>query len=882
MARSPRTSLTTIGPRPGAPELASPLKRSQIPASPTGIIGRAAAIDAVRSLLGTGSVRLATLTGPGGIGKTRLALEVAAVAERDYAHGVHIVPLAPVRDAGNVFVAIATALRVKVVGQTPAPHAIAVAFQDQHALIVLDNVEHVVDDVAPFVSELLARCPRLQVLATSRRPLRIAGERQVPVPPLDLPPPGGAADPDGAKDAAAIQLFVERAIEVDPGFSLSAHNVRDVEAVCRRLDGVPLAIELAAARVAILPPATMLARLSHRLDDLTGNRRDTLPHHRTMRDAIAWSYDLLTEQEQRLFRLATVPVGGFTLDAIAGMAAIWAPDIDAVETLGALVDHSLIRREIGRNGGARFGLLEVVRDFGQERVIAHGEDESSRDAHAAYFARRAADAEADLFERSRLDALDALEDEHDNVWAALNWLFNQDRLEDAADLAGSIWCLRRVRIYAPEALATLQALLASPSLQARTTRRARALLLLGTYQSELGHPDDAAIALDEALAIFREHGNDLGVARALRRIAVTLTMSGRIEPAIATLKERLALSDSDSSPWETASALDYLAGLFLYQNDHAATQACLTEALRLYRRIDDRFGIASVLSTQGMLSAREGDADRARRSYQQSLELSSDFDFDYHLPIALIGLGDIELRAGNIDRAGGHLADGYRASRDSGWLHGAAVALAGLGAVALRRDDRSLALQHVHSSLDIFGRIGMLFGLQHGASMCCDVLACTAHIAGDDAAAARFLGMSDGLHERIGVARQKGEPVLVGSAELDQIRASLADPALREAWESGRALDPETMLAEALAWEPAGIDGSRPDHRRSPDPELGLTPREIDVLRLIAAGQSNREIAGTLFVSQRTVSGHVTNLLRKLDVPSRTAAAGYAIRNGLD
>jgi DNA-binding CsgD family transcriptional regulator/tetratricopeptide (TPR) repeat protein len=629
----------------------------------------------------------------------------------------------------------------------------------------------------------------------------------------------------------------------------------------------------------ILSPNALMARLSSRLTLLSGNRRDAPPRHQTMRAAIAWSYELLTEPEQRLFRLLSVFSGGFTVAAVEGVCRRWAADVPVLDTLAALVDHSLVKHGARVGDSVRFELLETMRAFGLDHLAAHSEEDAARDAHAACFAEMAADTEAEVLGQSRIASLDQVEVEYDNIWAALGWLIQHERIEAAMDLAGSLWLLRRVPVYTAEARGQLDVLLVDPRARGRTSRRARALLLLGTYASELGDPAAARDALEEAQSIFEELGDALGMSRVLRRMAVTLSNTGSIEPAIAALRQRLDLTPRDGHEWEIASTLDYLGGLLLYQNDHVATQECLTEALRLYRAIDDRFGIASVLSTQGMLSAREGDAERARRCYRECIELSAEFDYDYHLTIAQLGLADVDLRGGEVEAAAAGLIDALAASQQTGWLHGAGVARAGLGVVEMRRGNLGLAIEQERGSLADFRRLGLRFGLQHGAALSFDALACIALIAGDGEAAARFLGMADGLHERIGVARPTGEPDFVGRTEIDRIRAGLASPRLHDVWEAGRIAAEGEIVAAAMEYQlPAGVAGAGV---AVPEAARSLTARELEVLRLIAAGKSNQQIAETLFVSTRTAAGHVGNLLQKLGLKSRTGVVAFAVRNGL-
>ncbi|MDX1530072.1 MAG: protein kinase, partial [Rhodothermales bacterium] len=395
----------------GAPARAS----SALPAPLTSFVGREVEVERLGRLLE--AARLVTLTGPAGTGKTRLAVEAARRIEHGFADGAAFVPLAPVRDPALVPSALAQALGVEASG--PAlPDALADALRGCELLLVLDNFEQVTA-AAPAVGALLGACPRLRVLATSRVPLRLSGEREAPVPPLAVPEPEATPDPDGLLAHAAVRLFVERAQAVDPAFALTPENAAAVAALCARLDGLPLAIELAAARTKLFAPAALLARLGHRLDLLANRMHDRPARHHTLRQALAWSYDLLGPEEQRLYRRLGVFRGGCTIEAAEAVAGLDGAD-DVLDGLAALVDHSLLRTTTGADGEPRFEMLETVRTFALERLAEAGERAEAQGAHAHHVLDLAERAAPELTGAEQGTWLDRLDAEHDNLRAALD------------------------------------------------------------------------------------------------------------------------------------------------------------------------------------------------------------------------------------------------------------------------------------------------------------------------------------------------------------------------------------------------------------------------------------------------------------------------------
>jgi predicted ATPase len=660
-----------------------------LPAPLTSLIGREREVAAVASLVRLENTRLLTLTGPGGVGKTRLAVEVAECSHEAFAGGVVFVPLAPLRDTVLLPSVLAETLGIKEVSGEPLQETLEKHLQDKQVLLVLDNFEHLLT-AAPVVSELVGRCRQLTVLVTSRAPLCLGGEHRFPVPPLPLPEAEILASGNFPEHRSpAVELFLQRAQAVMPTFELTDTNAATVERICRRLDGLPLAIELAAARVKLFPPQALLARLDRGLQLLTGGARDLPERQQTLRDAIGWSYDLLDPAEQALFHRLAVFAGGCSLEAAE---AICGPDEDervessVLETLASLVDNSLLvsRSESlvrqDEDEQPRFTMLETIREYALERLVSNGEAEEAQRKHARYYVELAEVAQPvaskrwDLVEwRSKFTRI---ERERDNLRAALGWAVQNREVETGARLALALWWFWIERSYLSDGRRWMERLLAldgtggptggtQRKLPART--KARLLHVSGILSMVQGDHERAVALHEEAISMYREMGHKKGESASLRELGFVAYELGDYERAVRLQEQSLVLAREFATTFSIAWSLRALGDAVREQGDLVRARVLLEESLALSRGKEYAWSIARTLASLGSVECQAGEYALAWRLYKESLELGRRIGQNLTILRCLEGLSRVAVAQGRMERAAWLCGAAAAVREDRGW-----------------------------------------------------------------------------------------------------------------------------------------------------------------------------------------------------------------------
>jgi len=820
---------------------------TNLPAQVSRFIGREAELAQVRALV-AGS-RLVTLTGAGGAGKTRLALQVAAGLLDGTGDGVWFADLAPLHDPDLVAVTVADVLGIRRQPGRPVPDTLAEAVGERSLLVVLDNCEHLIGACAKLADALLRGCPNLALLATSREPLGIGGEYVYRVPSLNVPADG--AGPATIRASEAVRLLEDRAAAQGAPLAPDDQTAAVAGRICRRLDGIPLAIELAAARLRVLPPADLEARLDERFALLTGGSRAALPRQQTLRAMVDWSWELLTGPERAVLARLSVFAGGFDLAAAEAVAADEPGTAgepvppgepvspgEVVGLLGALVDKSLVQFDRTGAGPGRYRLLETVRQYAAGRLDALGPAvaEAARMAHRDYYLALAEAATPHLVAADQGVWLDRLDAELGNLRVAIAASVTQPDPGPGLRLATALRVYWKARGHAAEGADALRALLNAPAARDATLLRARALAAAANLQTQVGGGAIIEEYCQEALAIADAAGDDHLVADLLRERAWHLMRQARPDAALPLIESGLSLARRLGEPHLTALLLSAQTQAAYATGDNAGAARYAAEALRLFRQAGDELQAGLLLGNLGYYEAAAGDLDAARDHLAESLDIARAFDDRSGVVFGTFNCGLAEYLGGSPAAAWSLFAESFDRARRAGMKVQMAYALLGL-ALASRSEADPRWSARLHGAADqAFGDLGHT------------VESLEARLAGQD---------------------------------RERLRAEIGADAFDTDYAAGRALDPASAARQARPG-PRAVPGHAVPGQAVPAGDATvLTRRELDVLRLVAQGLSNPEIARRLTLSEHTVHRHLANILRKLNLPSRTAAAAWGARAGV-
>src|SRR6266566_3981380 len=784
---------------------------NNLPVQPTPLIGRAKEVALVQNLLRREEVRLLTLTGPGGIGKTRLGLQVAAELSDRFADGVFFVNLAPISDSTFVVPAIAQTLDLKETGEQSLHDLLQASLQDRQLLLLLDNFEQVLG-AASQVADLLAACPRLKVLVTSRFVLHVRGEQEFAVPPLAVPSPTHLPDLVSLSQYEAVALFISRAQAVKPDFQVTNANALAVAEICAHLDGLPLAIELAAARVKLLPPEALLARLGQRLAVLTSRERDRPSRQQTLRNTIAWSYHLLDAEEQRLFWRLSVFAGGCRLSAIEAMCSTLGDQVEPVlDAVATLIDKSLLQQTEQEGEEPRLLMLETIREYGLEVLAASGEMESTRQAHALYYLTLAEEAEPELTGPRQAIWLERLEQEHENLRAVMQWSLEQAEgergdartREIALRLGGALRQFWYMRSYFSEGRDFLERAL-SRSDGVAASVRAKALFAATRLHVSLGYLDRAEALCEESLALYRELFDTAGIASSLHLLAAIAWGRGNLALARSQEEESLALFKELGDKSTVAYALVYLGNLSIDQGEYVRARSLLEDSLEMNKELGDTTSIAdSLFNLARLCYLSQGDLTQAHTWLEESLALYRELGDKESIAYYLYFSGLLALAEEDTALACSRVEQAVALFKEMRHQYGTTVSLYAFAQVVGASEDEARSQSLYEEGIAVARKEGnrqtIAFGLEG--------LARVVAVQGELSWAARLWGAAETLRETSGAPIPPVERLAYESS-VTAARAQLGEKPFATAWAEGRLMTPEQALA---AREPVMNDRENED-----------------------------------------------------------------------
>jgi predicted ATPase/DNA-binding CsgD family transcriptional regulator len=862
--------------------------KGQLPARLTPLVGREQEVATACSLLRRPEVRFLTLVGIGGVGKTRLGVEIATELAADFTGGVCFVSLGSISDHRMVLSAIAAALGLREFGEQSFIERLIACLQEKELLLFLDNFEQVID-AAPELTTLLGRCPALKILVTSREALRVHGEQELPVTPLALPDLAQLPEPEALVQYGAVALLLQYLRQVQSNFQITAANASTIAAICNRLDGLPLSLELAAARLKLLSPQALLSRLEHRLAVLTQGRRDGPPRQQTLRNTLQWSYDLLDAREQCLFRRLAVFVGGCTVEAVEAVCKTLGEETeDIFDGIASLRDKSLLQIQGAQfDGEMRLTMLETIREYGLECLASYREIEPVRQAHAQYYLELAEEAEVEHSQHAR--GLERLECEHGNLRAAMQWSLESSKAGGGYGERNCEMALRFARAlrgfwvvygYWSEGRVFLDRVLAA-SEGNETVARAKVLEVaagLAVYQND---HERGEMLCRESLKRCRACGDTDGTAYSLYLLGTLDWQRGDFATALSLVEESLALYRETGDERSIAYSLSCVAQLLTQQGDYARAHALLEESILIYRKLGTRRELAHAQRALALtLFISQRDPALVRSLLEESTALSRELADKSNLARCLSHSALVALQRDDVDTAYLLLEESMALHKETGDLWGIIWVQSLLARVEVHRGNLEVAYDLYVEGLEEAIRINSKLNI----AVCLESMANILVIWREPVRAVKLWGTAEALREVIAapiwsVERPSYERSVAVARNL--LRAA----AFTAAWAEGRTMRPEQILViEKSRKMPSTIPAgylSLPAIKTQARFPARLTRREVEVLRLLTRGLTSAQIAAQLVISLPTVNTHVGSIYTKLGVSSRAAATRYAVEHHL-
>ena len=848
------------------------LPKYNLALSLTPLIGREKDVALGCSLLRSQEVRLLTLTGTGGVGKTRLGLQIATEMQNDFADGVLFISLASIHDPKQVIATLAHALELRGSNDDVLFEHIQAFLYSRNLLLLLDNFEHVFS-AAPLLTTLLSVCPLVKILVTSRTALHVQGEHEIPVPPLILPDLGQTTTCEDVERFPAVKLFVQRAKAVKFDFQLSAENADVVARICIRLDGIPLALELAAARVKLLPPEALLARLEHPLTLLTGGGQDSPIRQKSLRDTITWSYDLLSEDEQTIFRRLAVFEQGCQLEAIEAVCAAFDPlQLPVLDGVAQLIDKSLLLQQSTQDEPRLF-MLETIREFALEKLVASMESEQVQEAHAAYYVALTERAEPELYRRQQRFWLARLEQEHQNIRVALAFFQKRNERENLAHFIGTLGWFWYMHGFLDEGREWVDVLFAAGIEDIPRRIRGKVISASGVFAGFLGQGELAFARCQESIPLCKEFGDLRNLSASVYMLVHSFLALGELTAAQALGKETLTFVQSAGDIWAVGALHCMLGSVALYEGDYERAWHLHERGIAIFEDVGDLCMNGLIHMMLADVAVAQGNMEQAQKLIQRGREMFHQVGATWSLGSYFTMWGQIALRIGHYRRARFLLQEALSYLQSMGDQQGMLNTYTLLIQEAAQEQDhsavRTFAAQHLQIATALNDRSALL--------LCMEELAMLLSKQGQAVWATHIWGALERVDQTTSPdlsARDRRDPF------IHMIRDHLDDQLFAQAWSEGQKM----TLVQAVTI-PVD-DQSMPSVASIADPTqtrsiTELTKRELDVLRHLAQGRSNAKIAEELTISIATVNSYLRTIYSKLGVTSRTAAIRAALDHQL-